>query len=210
MHKHSALFSDQNLFLILLCRLHTGWVQPCPFLTGVVVLMQRMLTPPTPHPPHYSPAGGKPLVVSDPAGPVGQQFMELGAAVVREVAKMTARPPRRVYFDEHQDAIVVAVPGSEELLLQPAAVRRNDTSAASIDEWTGLRASPGGDVPDCIKPSSISPLGNYAVQISWEDGFNQVASFELLDGLRAMGKPRRQGVAAELAGGLQATADLHV
>ncbi len=30
------------------------------------------------------------------------------------------------------------------------------------------------DIPDGITPQSINPLGNYAVQITWEDGFNQV------------------------------------
>lgn len=40
------------------------------------------------------------------------------------------------------------------------------------------------NVPENIQPQSINLLGNYAVQITWEDGFNQVASFELLQGLR--------------------------
>ena len=30
---------------------------------------------------------------------------------------------------------------------------------------------------------SIQPLGNYAVQISWTDQFNQVATFDLLSSL---------------------------
>lgn len=29
-------------------------------------------------------------------------------------------------------------------------------------------------VADDVRPASISPCGNYAVQILWEDGFNQV------------------------------------
>jgi hypothetical protein len=32
---------------------------------------------------------------------------------------------------------VVQLPGEPELLLPPAVVRRNDTSASSINEWTG-------------------------------------------------------------------------
>ncbi len=29
-------------------------------------------------------------------------------------------------------------------------------------------------VDDAVRPTSVSPCGNYAVQILWEDGFNQV------------------------------------
>jgi hypothetical protein len=54
-------------------------------------------------------------------------------------------------------------------------VRRNDTSATSIDEWTGEKLPAGGKVPDGIIPSEIQPVGNYAVLIMWEDGFNQVS-----------------------------------
>lgn len=30
------------------------------------------------------------------------------------------------------------------------------------------------DVAETVTPQAINPLGNYAVQVSWEDGFNQV------------------------------------
>lgn len=61
-------------------------------------------------------------------------------------------------------------------LLDPALVRRNDTSAASINEWTGEKLSKSDNVPDGIQPDTVAPLGNYAVQILWQDGFNQVGS----------------------------------
>lgn len=59
-----------------------------------------------------------------------------------------------------------------EFWLPPALVRRNDTSAKSIDEWTGAPIME--PVRDDVRPVGIVPLGNYAVQITWEDGFNQV------------------------------------
>lgn len=59
-------------------------------------------------------------------------------------------------------------------LLDPALVRRNDTSAASINEWTGEKLSKSDNIPDGIQPDTVAPLGNYAVQILWQDGFNQV------------------------------------
>ena len=72
---------------------------------------------------------------------------------------------------------------SQEFYLNPALVRRNDRSAAAIDEWTGEQILKPETIPDDIEPETIVPLGNYAAQISWPDGFNQVAPFEILESL---------------------------
>ncbi|GIL85260.1 hypothetical protein Vretimale_10767 [Volvox reticuliferus] len=151
--------------------------------------------------------GGQPLVVADPTCATSTAFMELGAAVVREVAKMAGRPARQaVYYDQQQDLVSVQLPGEPEFLLPPAVVRENDTSATSVDEWTGQRKRE--EVPQDARPAAINPLGNYAVQISWSDGFNQVASYELLDELRRYSVSRGGPVAAVLTGGLAAEAQL--
>ncbi|GFR48232.1 hypothetical protein Agub_g10094 [Astrephomene gubernaculifera] len=153
--------------------------------------------------------GGKPLVVSSPASPTSAAFMELGAAVVREVARMAGRPGTRqsVYFDQQEDAVVVMLPGQQEFLLSPEVVRANDTSATTVDEWTGQRKAQ--EFPPDARPASINPLGNYAVQISWSDGHNQVAPYELLDELRRFAVPRGQGaVVTELPGGQVAQAQM--
>ena len=58
----------------------------------------------------------------------------------------TPRHPCARSFDAELAALAVRLPGpagqqgvaaEEEFFLDPAVVRRNDTSAASIDEWTG-------------------------------------------------------------------------
>ena len=51
-------------------------------------------------------------------------------------------------------------------------------SASSINEWTGERTLRDEDVPEDVRPASVQPLGNYAVQITWQDGFNQVWAAE--------------------------------
>lgn len=118
-------------------------------------------------------------MVSNPAGPVGRAFMELGATVVREVAKLSQSHKHGVTWDEQQQLMRVVLPAaagsspSAPFYLEPAVVRRHDTSARSINEWTG-EALGAGDVADNVKPLSITPVGNYAVQITWDDGFNQV------------------------------------
>ena len=134
--------------------------------------------------------GGKPLVAADPTSPTAQAFLELGAAVVREVAKLRRAPQNSVRWDAELGVVVVRLPGDGpegEFCLDAATVRRNDTSAASINEWTGERTSRDADVPDDVEPATISPVGNYAAQIAWQDGFNQVAPYELLAELPRLG-----------------------
>lgn len=42
------------------------------------------------------------------------------------------------------------------------------------DEWTGEQKLQYGDIPEDVEPEEIRPMGNYAVSITWPDGFNQV------------------------------------
>jgi DUF971 family protein len=42
------------------------------------------------------------------------------------------------------------------------------------DEWTGEQKLQYSDIPDDIEPEEIKPMGNYAVSITWPDGFSQV------------------------------------
>lgn len=43
------------------------------------------------------------------------------------------------------------------------------------DEWTGEQKLQYADVSEDIQPEEIKPMGNYAVTITWPDGFNQVS-----------------------------------
>ncbi|CAK0786755.1 hypothetical protein CVIRNUC_009969 [Coccomyxa viridis] len=126
--------------------------------------------------------GGRPLVVAHPSSPTAESFMELGAGLVREVAKMQRLERNAVRYDAADKVFVCRLPDSSrpEFYLHPAVVRRNDTSAKSINEWTGEKTLRDADVPEDVEPESVQPLGNYAVQITWKDGFNQVATFDLL------------------------------
>lgn len=149
--------------------------------------------------------------------------------------------------------MTIKLAGRDAFSVRTADVRRADTSAAAIDEWTGERVS-APNVPEGIKPAGISPVGNYAVQvvdiqtlfrshgrtastrshplrsaepsspntqntppthtnthsnapqITWEDGFNQVAPFEVLGALESQ-KVEDARVEATV-GGLQATAEI--
>ena len=140
--------------------------------------------------------GGLPLVVSDPAGPIAARFMELGAAVVTEVARAAAAPRARLESVSEGSALLYwprPVPGPggatvtpPPIRLSPAAVRRVDASARAVDEWTGAPVE-REPVPDDLKVSSLQPVGAYGAQLTWEDGASSLATWDQLDGLVAEG-----------------------
>ncbi|CAO1945794.1 unnamed protein product [Urochloa humidicola] len=135
---------------------------------------------------------GIPEVVADPQGDVAKTFQNLGVCVVQQCAKIRQQVSTAVSYDRSIRAIRVKVPDSdEEFLLHPATVRRNDRSAQSVDEWTGEQKIQYGDVPDDIEPEEIKPMGNYAVSITWPDGFSQIAPYDQLEMLeRLVDAPR--------------------
>ena len=70
---------------------------------------------------------------------------------------------------------MLSMPGApREKPLDPRMVRKNDTSAKSMHEWMGVLTVDIEEAPSMSIPATVSPLGNYAAQIQWEDGFNQV------------------------------------
>ena len=123
--------------------------------------------------------GGTPLVVSDPTGPVATAFSDLGVAVVREVAKLRSVRRNSLRYDSALAAFVASLPAGatgasdapssagggegESFLLHPAVVRRADTSARSINEWTGERILRDEDIAEDVVPQDVQPLGNYSV-----------------------------------------------
>ena len=141
--------------------------------------------------PDLSAAGdcGEPAVVSAPASATARTFGELGAAVVKEVSKIrSGRTDILVGFCGTEDRLIaIDAPGMERrLLLRAVDVRRADRGAASVDEWTGERLTDPADVPEDIEPQEMAALGNYAVQILWPDGLNQVAPLDQLQDLPAL------------------------
>ena len=78
-------------------------------------------------------------------------------------------------YDSATGLLMLSMPGSpREKALDPRTVRKNDTSAKSMHEWMGVLTVDIEEVPSMSIPSSVSSLGNYAAQVQWEDGFNQV------------------------------------
>jgi Mrp family chromosome partitioning ATPase len=129
---------------------------------------------------------GTPLVLKDPAGMVSALYGAVAAKVVQEVAKLRAGPKGGLQLD---DANVTGVPGALRVQLQDEGglpfyvrakdVRSSDRSAKAVGEATKAEFLMDGKtpVPENIVPLEMNVIGNYAVQISWPDGFSQVATF---------------------------------
>ncbi|QDZ21699.1 iron-sulfur cluster carrier protein [Chloropicon primus] len=130
---------------------------------------------------------GVPCVVSDPLSDVAGSMQELGASVIKEVTKMGTKRKHKVKYDPNMHEMHVSLfeEGSEggegrwdSFEIEPLVVRKNDQSAKFIDQLTGEPINQ--EFSPHIFPLEIKPLGNYAVQINWSDGFNQIATYDQL------------------------------
>lgn len=135
---------------------------------------------------------GKPLVLADPAGEVSSIYGSIAAKVVQEVAKLGAGPKGALEVDEEGVAGVpgalrcqLAEEGGLPFFVRGCDVRRADKSAKAEGEAAKSEFLMDGmtPVPDDIVPVEMNVVGNYAVQIMWPDGFNQVATFAQIKAL---------------------------
>lgn len=77
------------------------------------------------------------MVIHEPTSETAKLFTELGVVVVQELAKLFKKEKNSAIYNAQIKAFVIKI-GQEEILLDPLIVRKNDTSAKSIDEWTSI------------------------------------------------------------------------
>ena len=130
---------------------------------------------------------GVPLVLADPAGEVSARYGAIAAKVVQEVAKLGKARVNAVEADAEGRAgvagavrVSLASEGGFPFYVLGADIRRSDRSASYEGEAKKAEFLMDGrtPVPDDLAPLEANVVGNYAVQISWPDGFSQVATFE--------------------------------
>ncbi|HMP74971.1 MAG TPA: P-loop NTPase [Kiritimatiellia bacterium] len=116
---------------------------------------------------------GTPVVLADRDSATAKLYGEIAGAVVREVAKIEhgglARPKVAFSADE---GIVLTLASGEKRVCAPAEVRRACRCAHCIEEFSGKPILNPASVPDNVYPRNLTPMGNYAVAISWSDGHN--------------------------------------
>lgn len=125
---------------------------------------------------------GTPVVLADREGAAARLYAEIAASVVREVSKIQhgglARP--KVAFSADR-GILITLGNGEQLVCAPAAVRRACRCAHCVEEFSGKPLLDPASVPESVYPRSITPMGNYAVAITWSDGHSSsIYPYELL------------------------------
>ena len=124
---------------------------------------------------------GTPIVLERQNSPVTKQFNAITDALVREISKLVhgqSKTPE-VSYDSDRGILFTSSVG-ETFTVSPATLRRACRCAHCINELTGEQVLQPENVSEDIKPEAISPLGNYAVTISWTDGHSSIFPYDML------------------------------
>jgi DUF971 family protein len=78
-------------------------------------------------------------------------------------------PPEAIDIAPDQ-ALVISWPGGAQATIPAKVLRDLCPCAGCVEEGTGRKLLDPSTIPDDIRPTSIQPVGNYAVQIYWSDG----------------------------------------
>lgn len=75
-------------------------------------------------------------------------------------------------FDYDDEKITFVWPDGVKSEISNLELRANCGCALCVDEYTGEKLLNKNDIIKDIKPTEITPLGNYALKIVWNDGHN--------------------------------------
>lgn len=84
--------------------------------------------------------------------------------------KRTGSAPPEAIDLTPDGAVRILWPGGLEQKVPFKRLRDACPCAGCIEEWTGKKTLDPATIPEDIRPLAITPVGNYAVQISWSDG----------------------------------------
>jgi len=77
--------------------------------------------------------------------------------------------PARIWQKSPRELAIRWADGAESVY-DVRALRLACACAECIDEWTGADRLDPGSVPEDVRPTHISGVGRYAIQIEWSDG----------------------------------------
>ncbi len=78
-------------------------------------------------------------------------------------------PPEAIDVTDGGD-VRIAWPGGPEVTIPAVRLRDLCPCAECVEEGTGRKILDPASIPSDIRPATIAPVGNYAVQITWSDG----------------------------------------
>jgi Mrp family chromosome partitioning ATPase/DUF971 family protein len=120
---------------------------------------------------------GTPYVLEHPDSPQTAIYKELASAVVSEVAKTKFADNLRPVVVYNEDEHMIQV---DEESISPASMRRGCRCAACVEEMTGRQILVPSNVPETVKPTKMSPTGNYALSVDWSDGHRSLYPYRLI------------------------------
>lgn len=127
---------------------------------------------------------GEPIVVRKPDSPASIAYREIAARVAASVARAnfeSSEAPRPKEIGPEGNKLRIVWNDGSESRLAFDYLRNHCPCAICVDEWTGKRRRPILLLDSNFGPTSVEPVGNYAIQISWSDGHNTgIYSFRYL------------------------------
>ena len=115
---------------------------------------------------------GTPTVIRDPDSPAATAYREIARRVALEVARSNQAERGEVAESVRVEggAVVVRWQDGREDHLDFEYLRNHCPCATCVDEWSGQRRSLTLLLPTNFAPQKLVPVGNYGVQIHWNDG----------------------------------------
>jgi DUF971 family protein len=83
--------------------------------------------------------------------------------------KHAAEPPEAIDLTARNE-IQILWPGGPQVTIPAARLRDLCPCAECVEEGTGKKLLDASTIPADIRPTEITPVGNYAIQIHWSDG----------------------------------------
>jgi Mrp family chromosome partitioning ATPase/DUF971 family protein len=115
---------------------------------------------------------GVPYVISHPDSDSAIEYRRIASSVVQEVAKLLfggLSAPTVRYDIESGEIVITTAADMPEQRVWPARLRRECRCALCVDEMSGAPKLDPSSVAESIKPTTMTPVGNYAIEISWSD-----------------------------------------
>jgi ATP-binding protein involved in chromosome partitioning len=133
---------------------------------------------------------GTPVVVSQPDSASAKAFVKIAENLAAQVSIRNAgggadgRPVPREIRQPSRQKLVVKWSDDKETSLDAWQLRVHCPCAHCVDEMTGARRFDPASIPKDVWPTSLSPVGRYALNFVWSDGHSSgIYTFELLRSL---------------------------
>lgn len=129
---------------------------------------------------------GFPFFMTETDSEIADIFRNIAEFSVREVAKLLHGSAKSPELDADERGIILRKPSEnseksfDEIIINPLKLRFECPCAHCVDEFTNEKLIKESDINTNIFPENISPVGNYAVGIHWNDGHASLYPFKKL------------------------------